>query len=108
MATRPRKSSACITLVLVGTAALSACSDDSGSRRKQYATKEECLADWGDPAECEEQVVRHSDGSSTRYYWGGHGGGGYWGSGGTGSPWGSHGIERGGFGASGHAHSGGA
>jgi hypothetical protein len=110
MPSRPRKSSACITLVLIGTAALAGCSDDSLSRRKAYATKEECLADWGDPTECEEQIVRHSDGTSSRWYWGGGhgGGGGWWGGGGSGSSGGgSHGVQRGGFGASGQAHAGG-
>ena len=109
MSTRSRKSSACITLVLIGTAAVVGCSDDSGSRGKQYATKAACLADWGDPAECEEEVVRHSDGTSTHYYWGGgHGGGGWWGGGSSGTSGGSgHSVQRGGFGSSGHAHSGG-
>ena len=108
---RARKSSACITLVLIGAAAVAGCSDDSTvSRRKQYATKAECLADWGDPAECEEEVVRHGDGSTTRYYWGGghSSGGGWWGGGGGGTSGGSaHSVEHGGFGASGHAHAGG-
>jgi len=106
---RTRRSSACITLVLIGTAALVGCSDDSTlSRRKQYATKAECLADWGDPTECEEEVVRHSDGTVTRHYWGGHsGGGGWWGGGGGTSGGSPHSVQRGGFGSSGHAHASG-
>jgi hypothetical protein len=53
---RTRKSSACVTLVLIG-AALAGCGGDtSTSRRASYASKEECLADWGDPKECEEQA----------------------------------------------------
>jgi uncharacterized protein YgiB involved in biofilm formation len=53
---RPRKSSACVTLVLVGAAALAGCGGDTTpSRRAAYANKEECLADWGDPKECEEK-----------------------------------------------------
>jgi uncharacterized protein YgiB involved in biofilm formation len=55
MARRPRKSSACVTLVLIGAAALSGCSGETPGRRASYATKEACLADWGDPKECEEQ-----------------------------------------------------
>ena len=56
MERRPRKSSACVTLVLIGAAALSGCGDGPATnRRASYATKEECLADWGDPRECEQQ-----------------------------------------------------
>ena len=56
MPRRPRKSSACVTLVLIGAAALAGCGGDSAtSRRSAYASKEECLADWGDPKECEEK-----------------------------------------------------
>ena len=100
---RPRKSSACVTLVLIGTAALAGCSDSSTtSRRAHYATKEECLADWGDPADCEQQETRNSDGTRSHYY--GHYGGGYggWGSaGGGGNAGGSsgHSISHGGFGS---------
>ena len=55
MSRRPRKSSACVTLVLIGAAALSGCGDAPSNRRASYASKEACLADWGDPKECEEQ-----------------------------------------------------
>lgn len=51
----PRKSSACVTLVLIGAAALAGCGDTTPSRRAAYASKEECLADWGDAKECEEK-----------------------------------------------------
>ena len=108
---RPRKSSACVTLVLLGAAALAGCSDSSTSgRRAQYATREACLADWGDPAECDEQHATRSDGSSYRYY--GHSGGGWGGWGGwsgghgTSSSSGSgHSISHGGFGSHGSSSS---
>jgi hypothetical protein len=43
-----RKSSGTVTLVLIGVAALAGCSDE---RRDVYASKEDCLADWGNKAE---------------------------------------------------------
>lgn len=108
MARRPRKSSACVTLVLLGAAALSGCGDSSApNRRGQYATKEECLADWGDPKECEQQQA-HS-GSGSHFYWGPSGGYGGYGSRGYGSgsssSAGGHSISRGGFGSHGSSSS---
>lgn len=45
-----RKSSRSITLVLVGVAALAGCTEQ---RRDMYATREDCLADWGNkPEDC--------------------------------------------------------
>jgi hypothetical protein len=44
-----RKSSQRVTLVLIGVAALSGCGDDK--RRDVYATRDDCLADWGNKAE---------------------------------------------------------
>jgi hypothetical protein len=71
MARRARKSSACVTLVLIGAAALSGCGDQSAlGRRASYATKEACLADWGDPNECEQQETRNNSGARTGYFWG--------------------------------------
>ena len=65
MPQRARKSSACVTLVLIGAAALTTgCGDAPSSRRASYATKEECLADWGDANECAEQTAQRS--GSTR------------------------------------------
>jgi len=111
MPDRPRKSSTRITLVLLGAAALAgACNaPDSGPRRAQYATREDCLADWGDPQECEEQLVTQGDGSRRRVYIGGGsgrgwGGGGYWGGSSTSGSHVGGGTTRGGFGSSGHAH----
>ena len=47
-----RKSSGRVTLVLIGVAALSGCGDDV-ERRDVYATREDCLADWGNkPEDC--------------------------------------------------------
>jgi len=86
MSSRPRKSSASVTLVLIGAAAVTGCgsnTDDDAARRKQYATKEACVADWGDPDECAQQSVQQPDGTRRHYYsysgsgsrWGfGHGG----------------------------------
>ena len=47
-----RKSSARVTLALIGVAALTAgCGEEQ--RRDVYATKEDCLADWGNkPQDC--------------------------------------------------------
>ncbi len=71
MSRRARKSSACVTLVLIGTAALSGCGDQSAtSRRSSYTSKAECLADWGDDKECEQQETRSSSGTHSGYYWG--------------------------------------
>jgi hypothetical protein len=102
---RPRKASACVTLVLIGTAALTGCSDNSTtSRRAAYATKEACLADWGDPKDCEEQQGTNSGGSYR--YWGHPGGGGYGGYGHGGSSSSSgHSISHGGFGSHGSSAS---
>lgn len=44
-----RKSSSQVTLVLIGVAALSGCGQDS--KRDLYASREDCLADWGNKAE---------------------------------------------------------
>jgi hypothetical protein len=46
-----RKSSSQVTLVLIGVAALSGCGQDS--KRDLYASREDCLADWGNkPEDC--------------------------------------------------------
>jgi len=47
-----RKSSTTVTLVLIGVATLSGCGDDE-ARRDLYASREDCLADWGNkPEDC--------------------------------------------------------
>jgi len=55
MLTRNRRRSGRITLVLLGTAAaLAACGDsDDGTRRDLYASKQDCVQDWGDETKCE-------------------------------------------------------
>ena len=56
MPSRPRRSSARVTLVLLGAAALAACSqEDETLRRDLYASREDCIKDWGDQYKCEEQ-----------------------------------------------------
>ncbi|MEO8506702.1 MAG: hypothetical protein ABI593_03645 [Betaproteobacteria bacterium] len=112
MARRPRKSSACVTLVLIGAAALSGCGDSTtSSRRASYATKEECLADWGDPRECEQQEARRSDGSRSHTFFGpsigrSSGGGSRSStSSRSSSSSGGHSVARGGFGSHGSSAS---
>ena len=117
MATRPRKSSARVTLVLLGAAALAACGqDESTLRRDLYANKEDCLKDWGDELKCAEQAgpARSSSGG---YWYGPFYRSGACGSSSASRPHGtvdsarpgSHAVgtshtSRGGFGASGSAH----
>ena len=52
MLKRTRRRSARITLVLLGAAALGACGDDA-DRRDLYASKQDCVQDWGDETKCE-------------------------------------------------------
>ena len=111
-----RKSSGRVTLVLIGVAALSACSSEDDQRRDVYATREDCLADWANkPQDC----TRATDPNHARS--------GYWygptypyRSGATGSSWNSgtrgsttrsigsssSSVSRGGFGSTGHSSSG--
>ena len=59
-----RKSSARVTLVLVGMAALAGCQDQ---RRDVYATREDCLADWGNkPQDCSPAT---DPGHASRGFW---------------------------------------
>jgi len=114
MGTRPRKSSTRVTLVLLGAAALAGCGSsgdsDGNLRRNLYASKEDCIADWGDPKDCEAPPAQ-SYGGRTGYWYGPayrSGGGAIGGSyPHSGHSIGSQSISRGGFGASGHAHSSG-
>lgn len=51
MLKRLRKSSSRVSLVLIGVAALAGCGDEE--RRDVYASREDCLADWGNkPEDC--------------------------------------------------------
>jgi uncharacterized protein YgiB involved in biofilm formation len=124
MSTRPRKSSARVTLVLLGAAALASCGQqESTLRRDLYASKEDCLKDWGDELKCAEQPGPARSGSSGyhgSYWYGPSYRSGDYGSSPVGRPHGtvdsarpgshavgtSH-ISRGGFGASGSAHASG-
>jgi uncharacterized protein YgiB involved in biofilm formation len=111
MLKRARKSSSAVTLVLIGAAALGAgslsgCSKEE-IRRDVYASKADCLADWGHtPQDCEPAYDRPTgNGAVTHYYGRPYS---YTGS----SP--SHSgrtiasstVSRGGFGSSGHSSSG--
>jgi hypothetical protein len=112
MAQLPRKSSACVTLVLIGAAALSGCGD--GPRRTPYASKEACVADWVDPKECQEEAATQADGTRSRTWWGpSTGSSWHYGGGGSHSYGGSsagpsssgHSISHGGFGSHGSSSS---
>src|SRR5688500_16270489 len=60
----PRRSTATLTLVLIGTAALPGCGGGSNddATRDVYRTRADCQRDWGDdPKKCEQQGSgRHS------------------------------------------------
>ena len=107
MSSRPRKSSACVTLVLIGAAALAGCGDNPTSRRASYASKEECLADWGDPKECEEQARSGSRswGPSTSTWHSYSSGRSSSSRSSSSSSSGGHSISRGGFGSHGSSAS---
>jgi len=59
---------------MVGTAALASCGhDDETLRRDLYASKADCVQDWGDEQKCEAKPAESSGGTSAS-----HGGGFYW------------------------------
>jgi uncharacterized protein YgiB involved in biofilm formation len=62
MLKRMRKSSARVTLVLIGVASLAGCDRAEEQRRDVYATRDDCLADWGKkPEDCTPATeARHS------------------------------------------------
>ena len=108
-----RKSSARVTLVLIGIAALGGCGGGDDTRRDVYATREDCLADWGNkPQDC--TPATEDKHRSRGYYYGPS----YTHTSGTGSSWGrsatgsrsigssSSGTSRGGFGSSAHSSGG--
>ncbi len=125
MLKRLRKSSGRVTLVFIGLASLGACTDEGDARRDVYASREDCLADWGNkPEDCTPATHPRHTGSGSHYFYGpsySSRGGGNWGSrsgparsgsraissvsGGHASG-GSSGVSRGGFGSSGHSASG--
>lgn len=69
---KKRRSSASITLVLIGATSLTACSGDESMRRDLYTTRADCVQDWGDdPAKC--QPTKTGGGTSrtgSTHYWG--------------------------------------
>jgi uncharacterized protein YgiB involved in biofilm formation len=102
-----RKSSSRVTLVLIGVAALGGCGSDD-TRRDVYASREDCLADWGNrPQDCTPATEdRHR---SHGYFYGpsyvhrsGTGGSSWTSRSGSGRSIGSSssGVSRGGFGSS--------
>ncbi len=111
MLKRIRKSSSHISLVLIGAAALTAglggCSKED-VRRDVYASKADCLADWGNtPSDCEPAFDRPTGNAATTHYYGRP----YSYTGGSspsrsGRTIGSSTVSRGGFGGSGHSSSG--
>ena len=105
-----RKSSRSITLVLIGVAALAGCSED---KRDLYATREDCLADWGNkPEDCAPATAGRTGGvyygpSYRVPWWGGWHGGSPGSKSHAVSSVPSHSVSRGGFGSTAHASSGG-
>lgn len=120
-----RKSSGRVTLVLIGLSALAGCGKEQEMRRDVYASREDCLADWGNkPEDCTPATEKRHQGSGFFYgpiYALGamnamRGSGAAWtsnnnarpgsraiGSSSAGSPSRSGGISRGGFGSSGRS-----
>jgi len=118
MLKRTRRRSAHVALVLLGSAALAGCGD-SAERRDLYASRQDCVQDWGDEKKCEPAPPGttssrpHTGGG---YFWGPrYSGSSYRSSSSVGSASvrsGSHAISsssvsRGGFGHSASAHSSG-
>jgi hypothetical protein len=111
-----RKSSSRVTLVLIGVAALSGCGGQS--KRDLYASREDCLADWGNkPEDCTPSTESQHRGRGFYYgpTYGGSRLGSSWGSGSASGnssssssrSFGSSGSSsRGGFGSSGHSSGG--
>jgi uncharacterized protein YgiB involved in biofilm formation len=66
---KSRRSSGQITLVLISTAAFVSCSQQPATNtRDQYASLEDCAADWGRPEHCE--PVRSSSVPGGFLFWG--------------------------------------
>ncbi len=116
MLKRVRKSSSHITLVLIGVAGMATlpgCNREE-TRRDLYASKEACLADWGNsPKDCEPAYDRPTGNGNHTFYYGRpylFTGGSSFGS--TGAAHSSRAmssttVSRGGFGSSGHSSSAG-
>ena len=106
MLKKVRRSSTRVTLVLIGVAALGGCGGGDDTRRDVYATREDCLADWGNKAEDCKPATESRHASRGYWYGPGYAHPGGWSSRGasrsigSSSP-GSHGsVSRGGFGSS--------
>ena len=71
---RVRKSSSQITLVFIGAATVAATLSGCGKeeiRRDVYASKQDCLADWGHtPADCEPAYDRRTGNAAVTHYYG--------------------------------------
>ena len=110
-----------VTLVLMGVAAVSGCTNNDETRRDVYASREDCLADWNNkPEDCSPAT---NASHAARGFWygpsyyssGGYMGGSHYFSGGswsrsigsTSSTGHSSSISRGGFGSTAHSSSGG-
>jgi uncharacterized protein YgiB involved in biofilm formation len=122
MLKRMRKSSTRVTLALIGVAALSGCGRGEEQRRDVYATREDCLADWGNkPQDCTPATeARHAShgfwygpsygipyGYSSSSSWTPRSGARAIGSSSLGSRSGSSSsVSRGGFGSSSHSSGG--
>ena len=74
MLKRVRRSSGRVTLVLIGAAALTATLSGCAKnevRRDVYASKQDCLADWGHtPADCTPAYDRPTGNGATTHYYG--------------------------------------
>jgi hypothetical protein len=93
-----RKSSGSVTLVLIGLAGLAGCGED---RRDVYASREDCLADWGNkPEDC--TPATQPSHTSRGYFYGPTYTHRWWSSGG-GAPRGAGSISSGHSSSSGHA-----
>ena len=63
-----RKSSGHVTLVLIGLSAIAGCGKSDETRRDVYASREDCLADWGNkPEECTPATDKKHQGSGFFY-----------------------------------------
>jgi len=120
MPPRQRRSSARVTLVLLGAAALAACGQEEDTlRRDLYSSKEDCVQDWGDQLKCEERPATGYTSGYRQWYGPAYRYGQYGSFSRNATPGtvtearpGSHSIgtshvSHGGFGASGAAHSSG-
>ena len=111
-----RKSSSHITLVFIGAATVAATLSGCGKeeiRRDVYASKQDCLADWGHtPADCEPAYDRRTGNAAVTHYYGrpySYTGDSYSSASRSGRGIGTSTVSRGGFGSSsssGHSASG--